>query len=571
MKYRQYLVIILLLFSGMAGFAQRNSEYFYYYKGEKLYLQPDYSTIAVSIVSPAKPSWLTASLNDGAAAVSVLEEDKARANAVVVDAAAQKKAGTTTWYAEINRKQPYTASEYKEKIQEYKRLNGTVVASPCFITPQGRITGLSGNFYVQLKNKNDIDRLYEQAALLKIEVLGHNRFMPLWFTLSCLPETGLNALEAANRFYETGLFMNSEPELVQHNLLHSADTFFNNQWGLRNTGQHGAAFAGIDIRAEQAWAITTGSTAIRTAIYDEGYELNHPDLTANNVGTGFDANTSGASVVRGSHGTACAGIVGAVQNNNLGISGVAPNSRLISISIGFSTVTYDQLANGLNWAWQNGADVISNSWGGGTPSAIFDAAVTNTLNNGRGGRGTVIVFSSGNGNGAVAYPANSNPRIIAVGAMSPCGQRKSPTSCDGENWWGSDFGAAQDVVAPGVLIPTTDRQGANGYTGTDYTQNFNGTSAACPHVSGVAALVLSVNPNLTVQQVADIIEQSAQKVRPDLYAYNATAGRPNGTWNNEMGYGLVNAHQAVVLAQGGTCPATLTVTAPVVAPNTDNR
>lgn len=76
--------------------------------------------------------------------------------------------------------------------------------------------------------------------------------------------------------------------------------------------------------------------------------------------------------------------------------------------------------------------------------------------------GCVVIFASGNDNNGVNYPANSNPNILTVGAMSPCGERKNPNSCDGENW-GSNFGTELDIVAPGVLIPTTDRQGNNGY------------------------------------------------------------------------------------------------------------
>ena len=135
--------------------------------------------------------------------------------------------------------------------------------------------------------------------------------------------------------------------------------------------------------------------------------------------------------------------------------------------------------------------------------------------------------------------------------MSQCGQRKSPNSCDGENWWGSNYGSALDVVAPGVKIYTTDISGSKGYNSSsgengDYNTNFNGTSAACPHVAGVAALVLSANPSLSAQEVRRIIESTAQKVGNYNYSYNSN--RPNGTWNNEMGYGLVDAKAAVLKA-----------------------
>jgi len=94
------------------------------------------------------------------------------------------------------------------------------------------------------------------------------------------------------------------------------------QWGLKNTGQHGSAYIGLDIKAEEAWEVSNGS-GIKVAIYDEGFEMDHPDLEANVYGTGFDVITgTSPSVIHGYHGTVCAGITGAVQNNGIGISGV---------------------------------------------------------------------------------------------------------------------------------------------------------------------------------------------------------------------------------------------------------
>lgn len=169
---------------------------------------------------------------------------------------------------------------------------------------------------------------------------------------------------------------------------------------------------------------------------------------------------------------------------------------------------------------------------------MLDDAISEALTKGRNGLGCVITFATGNDNSSVGYPANSNPKILAVGAISPCGERKSPSSCDGEGW-GSNYGDEIDVVAPGVKIPTTSNTG--------YTMTFNGTSSACPHVAGIAALVLSVNPSLTQSQVNDIIEQTAQKI--GTYSYIQKIDRKNGTWNKEMGYGLCNAYAAVIAAK----------------------
>ncbi|MFD1616028.1 S8 family serine peptidase [Gelatiniphilus marinus] len=368
----------------------------------------------------------------------------------------------------------------------------------------------------------------------------------------------------ANYFFETGKFSASEPDLLADDLTNNPN--YPDQWGLNNTGQNNGT-VGIDINAPEAWNITLGQQNVVVAVIDHGIELNHPDLL-NISPLSFDTESnSSPSLVLGNHGTACAGIIGA-SDNLIGSIGVAPNCTLMSISneLLLNINVRQELANGINFAWQNGASIISNSWSHvGLQGAFIDDAITAALTQGRNGLGCIVVFSSGNNNGNVGYPANSNPDILAVGAMSQCGERKSPTSCDTEDEWGSNFGTELDIVAPGVLIPTTDRQGNNGYNPNeplhtnaggnlvatdyidrDYTRWFNGTSSACPHVAGVAALVLSVNPSLTGLEVRNIIERTAQKVGG--YNYSTTGGRPNGTWDDEMGYGLVDANAAVQMA-----------------------
>ncbi|MEM6379590.1 MAG: S8 family serine peptidase [Bacteroidota bacterium] len=429
--------------------------------------------------------------------------------------------------------------------------------------------GTTSRFYVKLKNEGDLDLLKETAKNTYTEIVSQNEYMPLWYTLKCTSRTPYSAMEAANFFYETDHFAATEPEFMvnistddtyftkkvsgtssieRSLMLTPNDNFYNDQWSLNNTGQYGGT-KGIDIKAKDAWDITTGNSSVTVAIVDDGFERDHQDLDSNVSGNGYDAiNETIPSAVVGSHGTAVAGIIGAEQGSNQGVSGVSPNAKLMSIT----ATTLSSCIHGINWAWQNGADVINNSWSNTMPSNQLDNAITNALTLGRNGKGTIVIFSAGNDNTAVAYPANSNPDILAIGAMSPCGERKTPSSCDGGNW-GSNFGNELDVIAPGVFIPTTDRQGVNGYDGSDYTTNFGGTSAAASHVAGVAALVLSVNSDLLVQEVNNIIEQSAQKVGG--YTYEATAGRLNGTWHNEVGYGLVDAHAAVLMAESmkGLC------------------
>lgn len=244
------------------------------------------------------------------------------------------------------------------------------------------------------------------------------------------------------------------------------------------------------------------------------------------------------------HGTACAGIIGAKTNNNLGVAGIAPDCPIMSLS--FYNASGYRIGNGFKVAADSGCSVISNSWSLSGSSNYVDEGISYALSEGRNGKGCVIVFSAGNDNrDSVNYPANSNDSIIVVGAISPCGERCNPYSCDAENW-GSNYGDKLDIMAPGVKIRTTDNIGIGGENPTDYMDDFNGTSSACPHVAAVAGLILSVNPFLTQKEVVDIIESSARKIAS---GYNPTSSRPNGNWSRYFGYGLVDAHAAVVEAQ----------------------
>jgi subtilisin family serine protease len=407
--------------------------------------------------------------------------------------------------------------------------------------------GLSHLFYIKLKKIDDLNLLKNKCFENNVEIVGQNQFMPEWYTLQVSKWSKGHALEMANVFYESNLFAAAEPDFLVNDQLHCVnDPVFIDQWNLKNTGLNGWT-AGVDINMCQAWGETAGNANVIVAILDEGVELNHPEI-ANYATISYDSETkTSPSTVYGSHATAAAGVVGAKRNNNNGVAGIAPDCKIMSVSnkLRGNPDSRKARADGINWAWQNGASVINNSWSSSVKYQIIDDAINLALSKGRNGLGTIVVFSTGNeDNNAISYPSNAISDIIAVGAASPCGQRKSktPISCDGA-LWGSNYGEGLDVVAPGVLIPTTDRVGDPGYSNSDYINNWFGTSAAAPQVAGVVALMLSINPDLSQREVSRIIHKTAKKI--GNYVYTSDVNKPNGSWNEEVGYGMIDAYEAI--------------------------
>ncbi len=327
------------------------------------------------------------------------------------------------------------------------------------------------------------------------------------------------------------------------------DEYYPNQWALDENH-----YANINI--QKAWEITKGEN-IRVAVFDTGVQKNHPDLVDNIYG-GFDAtgHHTGGNPYNSldKHGTACAGIIGAKGNNNIGIVGVAPESKIIPVKMSESltvqsfTFTDCKYAASLVYALNTGVRIFSNSWSSsGSTFKCMKNNINFCINKPFNGKGCVFVFSSGNkSKSKVGFPS-SLANVLSVGAIDK----------DGSCAIFSNYGWNLNLVAPGVGIYTTDRTGNDGYTSCDYDTSFAGTSAACPFVAGVAALVLSVNPNLTQSEVRYIIESTCQKIQPETnptaYVYANIPGHPSGIWSERMGYGLVDAYKAVSLALAMAC------------------
>jgi thermitase len=306
--------------------------------------------------------------------------------------------------------------------------------------------------------------------------------------------------------------------------------------------QPAEAWSHAKIGVAAAWSITRGSANIKIAVLDEGVDTTHPAIKSAVVserdfigGNGNSAMPSGNDA----HGTACAGIVVSRDND---FPGIAPACSLIAARIamgdGQGHWIFDDFstAEAIDWAWREGAAVLSNSWRAGAPTDAISRAFARARTQGRNGLGAVVVIAAGNAQAPIDFPGNL-PGYVTVGASNPADERKTRTSSDSENWWGSNFGPTMHLLAPGVFIWTTDIAGAAGYDPGDFTKKFNGTSSATPAVAGAAALMLSANPALSASSVRDLLAQTAKKLKDQT------------TWTPELGWGRLDVAKAVAAAQ----------------------
>jgi thermitase len=295
----------------------------------------------------------------------------------------------------------------------------------------------------------------------------------------------------------------AEPDFIAEAIGAPDDLYFSNQWGMTK------------IQAPQAWDITTGDPSIKIAILDTGVDQNHEDL-ASKIVASKNFTTSGTVDDRYGHGTHVAGIAAAATNNGIGVAGVGYNSTIMNGKVLGDTGSgyYSWIANGIIWAVDNGAKVISMSLGGSSPSSTLESAVNYAWS-----KGVVLVAAAGNnGNTTPVYPAYYS-NCIAVAATDSNDTKASF----------STYGSWVDVAAPGVDIFSTLPNHTNKIGILNYG-SLSGTSMATPHVAGLAGLVWATSYGTSNTSVRNRIQSTADPVIG------------TGTY---WQYGRINAYKAV--------------------------
>lgn len=381
-----------------------------------------------------------------------------------------------------------------------------------------------------------------------------------------------DAVEVAAQLQQEDVVRVAEPDLVttlrQDSVDRPPDELLHRQWHLENTGeQDGDTLglkAGADARVVRAWQKLggLGSSAPIVAIIDDGFDLSHPDLAGKSVSPwNFATNSNDVSArpdpnspAKGAwHGTCCAGVaVGTADGGQ--IVGAAPLARLLPVRM-YPSLSPEKVAQWFDYVALHGAWVVSCSWG---PEAAVYPLGTRVINaiarcarTGRSGKGCIVVFAAGNSSSDIDDPPRfhngfaNHPDVLAVSA---CSSRDEYSDY-------SNFGARIAVCAPSSglgswPIVTSDARGTYvdaggttwdaGYAASDYYFYFGGTSSACPLVAGICALVLDANPDLTADQVREIVKATARRIGPESEYV--------GAHSPKFGYGCIDAERAVQAA-----------------------
>lgn len=328
-----------------------------------------------------------------------------------------------------------------------------------------------------------------------------------WYISLCLTlkEPGYDNLEKAIKYLKRheavkSVSKNYYGEVGASSYTIPTDTYYSQQYGLEK------------IEAKRAWSITKGLFSVKIAVIDTGINRANTDLTTN-TNTSLHRNFVGETSELYWHGTHVAGIIGANTNNNNGVSGVCWNTTLVDLRVSnSSSITFSTVTSAINYATENDIPLINLSISFPTGNDDMKAAIQNY-------DGLIVACAGNNGGNTERYPAKYQLSNVLV--VTSTGS--SDTYYSGANY----HSASVHVAAPGVNIYST--------LGTGFGEK-NGTSMATAYVTGIAALMLSINPNLTPVQIKNIIIQTVD-TNSSLFGKCSSGGR-------------VNAFKAVMMAGG---------------------
>jgi hypothetical protein len=581
---------------------------FFYSKDQRVDVMIQLDRIAVAISEQARPDSVRAFLES--LGLGAIEEYRAGIRFIRLRQARDRAALTAL------------ARDIRSRARGVFAAPQLVVNAGLVIVPAGSKdpTVLTDQFIARFNDgvtRSQIDSLNQQNG---VTIVGENPFVANQFLLTVSAASGADALAMANRYYAHALTAYAYPNfmgaLIDMELPTDTgvtlqpvipnDPLFGNQWHLHNTGQSGGT-VDADPDLPEAWDFTVGAaTTVIAVLENGGFDVAHPDLTPNLwVNPGEDLNANGtieAGEINGTdddgngfiddfngwdfggcaaaglpcgdnnpapadatenHGTAVAGVAGARGNNALGVSGSCPSCRIMLLRTGYTSDWAKSLAFG--YAQQMGAQLVTNSWGGGGTLPNTGTAIDNATT-----AGLVVLFAAGNTTADVCAtpdPRVAKPNVFAVSSSSNQ-DRKVVFAATGicvDILTPSHRGYATTDPYVGTLnVTTTDRTGTNGYNNVslvgncptaeatpppanarDYTNCFGGTSSATPLTAGVVALLETVNPGLNRVQLQQLIQNTADKIEPGAASYADAVGFSTPAAGATHSWGRLNAFEAV--------------------------
>lgn len=459
-------------------------------------------------------------------------------------------------------------------VNSLKTLQKSGNLFPSYRKKEGGLVYVGNQIFVKIPGKLSIENAEKWCENHGMKLIKQYKYIPEWYLVSVEE----NPIKKAAALVDSRIAPQAEPDFfiqLQKRAYIPNDPLFSNQWHLHNSGSNSSLTGSDHAHVAEAWEVlkafkdNIGGKGVKIAIIDDGFDLDHEDLNGQFL-SGYDfrgqdndpsyENSNWGADYSDMHGTCCAGVIAATPDNGKGVVGACPNCKLIPVRIDLVSNNVSMSSSGLDafeWAANAGAEIMSNSWGPADNYGAEDMSqplkdlVANLATGGRDGKGILIFFAAGNGDESIdaaktkdGFAGNEN--VFAIGA----------TRADGKRCIYSDYGPSLDFMTPSSDynsqytkqydgIWTVDNTGKDGYnTGSssqgdrngNYTNDFSGTSSACPLAAGITGLVLSANKNLTRDQIYQIYVETSDKVGGVTYS--------NG-FNEKYGYGRINACEAV--------------------------